>query len=244
MNLLTRLSLRLKCLGYFFTPAKAPRYRVLFKMDDLADVCGKVRRLDRIVRAANLKICWGIIGKSLENPEKGYLPFLTSRHASGRYRFFNHGYTHTGAPDYEFFDKPADVQEKSLRRTQDLMRQKTGITLNAFGAPCNHVDQNTALALKNLPEIKFWFYGLDNFGGTVIRRVIDMENGVGNPDFAFFKTQWAQLPKTENMYFTLQGHPYMWGKTAFLQFRCIAAFLKHEGCRFILPEELTGEQHD
>lgn len=231
---------------YKFQTISSKKYAVLLKFDDLEGVSPQLKKLDRIVRRQHLKICWGIIGKSLEKPTTKYVSYIQEKYKSKKYHFFNHGYLHTGYPDYEFFEKSVEDQRDSIQKTQKLVQEHTGILLNSFGAPCNHIDVNTAIALKDFPEIKYWFYGLDdNSPATNIKRIIDMENGVGKPDFYFFRKQWNKLPKSPNMYFTLQGHPLMWSGRSFLHFRCIVAFLKHEGCYFILPEEITaGGYHD
>ena len=71
-----------------------PTYQVIIKADDLKDYGVTVKKLDKIIRKENIKISWGIIGNSLDNPSEDYVQFLKNN-ADGRYyHFFNHGYLH------------------------------------------------------------------------------------------------------------------------------------------------------
>lgn len=220
---------------------KFPKYRIIFKFDDLADCKNKVLKLDKYIRRENLKACWGIIGKSMENPESSYIEFVKNNNLKN-YHFFNHGYFHLAAPDYEFFNRTKDEQERLIRKTQDIVFEKTGIVLSSFGAPCNHIDENTKLAIDNIPDIKYWFYGLEDFQGLNIQRFADMEKGVGNPDFCYFLDSMGKL-KNNNNIIALQGHPYMWGAEQEYNFHLIVQFLKKMGCEFIFPDDI-GEHND
>lgn len=218
--------------------AKDKKYKIIFKFDDLIDYGFEVKQLDKIVKKENLKVCWGIIGKSLEKPSKCYINFIKENNQK-KYHFFNHGFYHLGGPAYEFLDKPQEKQENYIKKTQKIVLDKTGIELNSFGAPCNKIDNNTLHALENVNEIKYWFYGLKGFSGINIERVIDMEIEVGKPEFDFFKKNWESVDKTKEFY-TLQGHPYMWGILGFLNFKCIVEYLKQQGVEFILPENIES----
>ena len=221
-----------------------PKYKIIFKFDDLVNCDETVLKLDNIVQKRNLKVCWGIIGKSLENPDPNYITFLKENNLKN-YHFFNHGYLHLVGPEFEFFKKTKNEQEIFIKRTQDVVFEKTGIKLNSFGAPCNHVDENTKFALETVPDIRYWFYGFDDFSGCNIKRLIDMENGVGNPDFIFFYNNLNKV-KNDNNILTLQGHPYMWNETQNVNFCLIVKFLKRIGCKFIFPEDIEtiGENND
>lgn len=220
------------------------KHKIIFKFDDLVDCGETVLELDKFIKREKLKVCWGIIGKSLENPDPNYIIFLKENNLKN-YHFFNHGYLHLGGPKYEFFQNSKNEQEAYIRKTQNIVLERTGIKLNSFGAPCNHIDNNTKLALENFSDIKYWYYGLDEFKGTNIERLIDMENGVGNPDFIFFYNNLNKV-KNGNNILTLQGHPYMWNETQKVNFYLIVKFLKRIGCEFIFPEDIEtiGENND
>lgn len=223
---------------------KIPKYKIIFKFDDLINYNKNVKKLDEYVKNEKLKVCWGIIGNSLEKPDKNYIQFIRENNLKN-YHFFNHGYLHLCAPEYEFFDKPQNVQEDFIKKTQDIVLDKIGINLNSFGAPCNHIDENTKLALENVSDIKYWFFGLEDFKGVNIKRLVDMENGAGNPDFIFFLDNLKNL-KTDYNILTIQGHPYMWNKLQKFNFRLIVKFLKKINCEFIFPEDIDymGEDND
>ncbi len=100
-----------------------PKYKIIFKFDDLINFDKKVRRLNKFLKQEGLKACLGIIGKSLENPDKNYIKFLKENNLKN-YLFFNQGYLHLVGPEYEFFNKflkkigcefifPEDIGEKN-----------------------------------------------------------------------------------------------------------------------------------
>ena len=176
---------------------KHNRCDVILKADDLADCNKKVLKLDKIINKENICISWGIIGKSLENPSLKDLSFLKNKKQCTNYHFFNHGYLHLGGEEYEFCNRSVNEQYNFLKQTQEIVKNKTGIILDTFGAPCNHIDDNTAKALEKFSEIKNWYYGL-NSSKRIFHRYIEIEDGVGNPDFFQFKKQWHNLtPKPQ-----------------------------------------------
>ena len=236
------------CLSGYMTYLEAvkcidvPQYKIIFKFDDLVNCNKKVLKLDKLVKYYDLKVCWGIIGNSLENVNRDYIEFIKNNSGGNYYHFFNHGYYHLQGPEYEFFNKPEEEQEVLIRKTQDIVRDNTGVVLDSFGAPCNHVDDNTRIALESITEIKYWFYGKENYNSFNIKRLIDMEISVGKPNFKFFINRLRSL-KDDTGVLTLQGHPYMWGLEQWFNFKLIVLFLKRVGCKFIFPNEV-GEIND
>ena len=218
-------------------------YPVIFKCDDLARITKSVKILDFLTKLFCVKLSWGIIGKSLQNPSTRYVAWLKKRYASGRYHFFNHGYFHLCEKEYEFDQKPLSYQTAMLRNTQTLDKKHLNITINTFGAPANHIDQNTAVALSSFPEIKYWYYGRNPNTQTpiVLPRLIDVEQSVGIIDFAFFKAAWQAHPKQKGEIITLQMHPNMWHHVHFLHFCTVIAFLRSEGAYFITPNDLLKQ---
>ncbi len=212
-------------------------YKIIFKLDDLVDFNSRVANLDSFIKKENLKVCWGIVGKSMEKADKKYINFIKNNH-NKNYQFFNHGYLHLCGPEYEFIDKTKEEQENFINKTQKIVFDKTGINLEIFGAPCNHIDENTKLSLELIPEIKYWFYGMEQFKKCNIKRVIDMENGVGKPDFTYFINNLKNLDN-KNQVLTLQGHPYMWKLEQQFNFYLIIKFLKKANCEFIFPSEIN-----
>ena len=229
----------------FFTEPQTPSYQVIFKADDLREPQKSTKKLDKIIKKENIKISWGIIGKSLESPSREYLSFLEEKKADKNYHFFNHGYRHYcdhNADDKSEFTVSVEEQIKSLQKTQDVVKDKSGIVLNTFGAPCNYINGNTTIALKNIKEIKYWYFGFPNNMNTNIPRFANIEKTVGNPDLKFFQKSLEKLAPQSKQIVTLQIHPYMWDSLDFLQFEVCIAYLKSLGVEFITPDDLNSNK--
>ena len=223
------------------SPRNIPAYKIIFKFDDLVDYSPKVRSLDKFIKRENIKACWGIIGSSMEKSTPDYIAFIKENNGKN-YSFFNHGYLHLCGPEYEFQKQSTEKQLEYITKTQNIVFAKTGIKLDAFGAPCNHIDEYTKNALEKVPEITYWFYGLDNFNGRNLKRTADIEKGVGHPDFRYFLENIKNLQNPPKV-LILQAHPYQWGSAEWAHFRLIIKFLKQAECEFKLPSEL-GENND
>ena len=222
-----------------------PLYPIILKCDDLNRISKQVKILDFCVKCFSIKVSWGIIGKSLQNPTTPYVAWIKKRYATGKYHFFNHGYLHLCDKSYEFDQQPVSYQRDMLWKTQTLAKEHLGITLNTFGAPANHIDLNTSLALKDFPEIKYWYYGLkgEDLFPIALPRSINVEKKVGLIDFAFFKNEWINRPKNPaGEIITLQMHPNMWHHIQFLQFCVVIAFLRSERAYFITPDDLVKQE--
>ncbi len=214
-------------------------YKVIFKLDDLVNCNEAVLELDRYIKREDLKVCWGIIGNSLESADNNYLNFIKENN-NRNYQFFNHGYNHLEGPEYEFCGKSVEEQIDTISKTQKIVYDKTGITLRAFGAPCNRIDDNTTAALETFKDIKYWFYGKNNYSGISIPRKISIEKTVGNPNFKFFIENLRVLDKNIKV-LTLQCHPYNWDIEQKTNFRLIIKFLKKLNCEFIFPNEIEKQ---
>lgn len=155
------------------------------------------------------------------------------------YEFFNHGYTHSFAgANYEFFEKSTEEQLQSIKKTQCIVKEKTGITLIAFGAPCNHIDQNTKNAIEKVNEIKIWFYGLDDAVDKIsLKRTVNLEYSCGKISYEFFVNELRYTQKLPKI-LILQAHPNAWDKKSFKEFEHIVDFLEKSHCEFVLPKEL------
>lgn len=214
--------------------------KVIFKADDLTSCNDKVKKVDDIVQENGICISWGIIGNSLENPNNEYINFLKTKSSDKKYHFFNHGYYHLEGEEelgYEFDGQNVDTQMRFMKATQDIVKEKVGIVLDTFGAPCNHIDNNTPLVLDKIPEIRYWYYGNEDSAKLNIKRTIEIENGVGNPKFKFFKRNFETLLDKPEL-LTLQIHPNAWNKAHFLEFILCVEYLKKCGCKFINPSDI------
>ncbi len=146
-----------------------PAGSIVLKLDDLIYVDGGPvsERWDNfasLILEKEVPAAIGIIGNSLEKGNEDYFEWIRERNESGFFEFWNHGFDHSrilrdGQEIYEFSKSPLQDQVTTLRKTQDLAREKLGIEFVTFGAPYNRIDQQTATALEEFPEIRFWLYG-------------------------------------------------------------------------------------
>lgn len=187
----------------------------------------------------------GLIGNSLEKDNPAYFEWIKKREQEG-YEIWNHGFCHcrikeNGTEIREFRGKELDEQSESIFRTQELAKEKLGITLHTFGAPYNSTDSFTSEVLEKNPDLKIWLYKetkapTDKF---LLNRIpeVNIEYPVHQPDFEKFKAGYEQF-KTKPI-LIIQGHPRSWveDKSRFEKFKKIILFLKKEGVIFTTPYE-------
>lgn len=197
-----------------------------------------------------LKASYGVIGKDLVRATPAFCDWARRQQGSGMIEFWNHGYTHgrteiEGEQVAEFRDR-LESQLASLKKTQDIGKEKLGITFAAFGAPFNQINGDTARALRSNGELKLWLYGYSRvakeggYTGIVLPRVINLETPVHQPNFKAFKEQYDKGSLGECI--VLQGHPQSWAseKTRFENFVQIIDFLQKQGCVFTTPSEYAA----
>jgi hypothetical protein len=125
-----------------------------------------------------------------------------------------------------------------LQKTQDLAKEKVGITLHTFGAPGNGIDSTTCDALTHLTDIKVWFYGNPNAHLFNLKRTLNFEYPTHNPDFASFQKNYTpDLPCL-----VLQMHPNSWDDQRFEQFDQTIQFLLNQNTTFVLPYDYYLQQ--
>lgn len=236
---------------------------ILFKADDLSTISKAVISLDKFVNKFDIKVCWGIIGKYLNNHKT--VDFIKSKLNTCNYEFFNHGYDHnTDSKNniFEFKGKNIDYQLEHFYRTQDLFYKKTGGILHGFGAPCNAIDQNTTVAISKYNEkvensfkIKYWFNAHMVENGHMIENVTNiktsfiLESKVGVitfKDLLRFRKNFSKQVKNDKLssdkttLITIQIHPYFWTFLSFVYFRIIITYLclfNKSKFKFVTPSE-------
>lgn len=226
----------IKSLMKIHSCSKTMNARIIFKADDLNGLTENVKKLDRFVLSENICVSWGIIGTSLDNPTDDYIKFVKDRLDSKNYHFFNHGYLHLWKGEYEFYAKNYNEQHEYIKKTQDLFLKNLGTALDSFGAPCNKIDETTLSVLQAFPEIKFWYFGLPNTNKINLKRLADIENGVGKPEFDYFYTNIMKLSIKKDQILVLQIHPNQWTKERFLEFSLCIKLLKKMKCSFVNPD--------
>jgi peptidoglycan/xylan/chitin deacetylase (PgdA/CDA1 family) len=231
---------------------RLPVYRqwVVLKADDLTQSNGAVipgfLRLFSFLDEQEIVAAVGIIGNSLDRIRPAYITALRSELQSGRIEIFSHGYDHSGntigsngRPAFEFQNTPLDQQIDHLLQTQRLVRSQLGVTVRAFGAPYNAIDSVTVEALRAVPELEVWFFGLPGSGKLNLLRVAEAEYPTHYPDAAQFAANYnPALP-----IITLQIHPGGWEDKSWKEFTEIVQFLKQRQASFVLPSDLYGYLH-
>lgn len=217
---------------------KISNLKFILKCDDLSGYSNNVILLNKIIYKYNIKISWGIIGKSLENIESNYFNFLLKSMDDYHYHFFNHGFLHNIGPDnYEFDGTDYKEQIDYISKTNILFKKLTNHSLDTFGAPCNHIDENTKIALSSFSEIKYWYFGFDNLNNLNLKRTLNIETTVGKPNYKFFINQLNQTNSFDNI-ITLQCHPNSFKLKHFFELILIIKFLLKNKCQFIVPSEI------
>lgn len=218
---------------------------VILKADDLGhDPSGSLspewRAFLNYAQAADLSVGLGLIGRFLESGSPEFLRDVQSFAADPRIEIWNHGYDHVldgrhpdGSTFAEFQGTSLEHQVDHLRRTQRLAREKIGLTLRAFGAPGNRIDQHTAAALREIPEIAIWLFGLPHTGLLVLPRVLDVEDPIRRPSFERFVEAYS----SDHPVLTLQLHPSAWTAGDLQEFRRVVEFLRQRHVAFLTPSE-------
>jgi peptidoglycan/xylan/chitin deacetylase (PgdA/CDA1 family) len=220
---------------------------VLIKLDDMRDNekshSGFLRVL-ALFEKYDIKGAFGVIGDSLEDNgnKNAYYQFIKKIQASNRIEFWNHGYTHKREADgktTEFLGQTLDSQVKSLQKTNQLLLEKCGITVQTFGAPFNANDENTSTALEKA-GLTVWFLPKPGTKTNALKleNRLDMEPKTGVVSYDKFASAFtAKGVKAE--YLILQGHPPLWDNKSFSEFEKIVIFLKNSKAVFMTPYEYS-----
>jgi len=221
------------------------RQFILLKADDFVlNSFGQVppawlKFIDFIV-SRRIRASLGLIAQSLEKGNFFSLPYLTRLGSSVVFEIWNHGYNHlldkTSANGHKFDEfraAPLPFQEEHLRKAQQIVREKLGITMHTFGAPGNKIDDNTKKALNELSEIKVWYFGESDPQKLVLKRLAEIELPTFNPNFEQFVSHYDPAQP----YLALQIHPGLWNARQFNEFRQIIDFLISRDVTFINPFE-------
>jgi peptidoglycan/xylan/chitin deacetylase (PgdA/CDA1 family) len=220
------------------------RQFIILKADDLGVATPRWEQYLGFLRDAGLSGTVGVVWSQLQQPDPAWVQYLLELEAAGLCEFFHHGWDHAsgenldgtapGTAMWEFRGTGYAYQRQHLRAGL-AVADSLGFRVTAFGAPFNKTDQTTAQVLDEVPAIRSVFF--DPSGGNRIRfsRVVDIENGTGKPDLAFFEPQYRAHQEEE--YLVLQVHPNAIEEVRFPEFERIIALLKAEGRTFITAEE-------
>lgn len=231
---------------------------IILKLDDMTQrgakkgqaVSWRWQKLVDILEKENIKANLGIIGKTFEKDNSKFNEWLKEQDKKGYVEFWNHGYTHKELPREgnkrrcEFTASVAE-QVATLKKTQQITKEKTGIELQAFGAPFNVTNTDTEKALGEFPEITVWFFGSNKTKTSKklsLKRIVNLEHPTMNPSASGLISDYDHRGKFEK-YLVLQGHPNAWNDKRFEEFTKAIAFLKEKGCKFVTCSEYLAMQN-
>ena len=241
----------------FFVKKGPKRPNVLLKFDDFSRKTRRWNDIFRLLKKYNIKASFGVIGLGMENLSPRNINWIKKLNKSGRVQFFNHGYTHSWKKDFEFENKSIEEQSLTLKKTQKVFFDKTGIIMTCFGAPCNKRDKNTYNALLDNPDIKTWFVENSNIKYKLGICILPLNSVLKEPsentaslefhgdDFFSVSLQRTKEEYDKNMdeqILVLQGHPMLWSDESLKQFVLTVKYLKRLGCKFILPDDILNNE--
>ncbi|MEM1119116.1 MAG: polysaccharide deacetylase family protein [Bacteroidota bacterium] len=257
INAYTKITLlcAITCISYWAcnpTKSVTSKPKVILKLDDLWYKNGQVHEgwiaVMDFLNEQKVTSAIGIIGSSLEKGDDPYFQWIKQRHAEG-HEIWHHGYCHCkptvdGQQVREFRGTSYDYQLAQLQKTQQLAKDKLGLTFTTFGAPYNSTDTSTVEALEKMPELKIWLFKetATPTDKQILKRIkpVNIEYPVHIPDFAQFRLGYESHQKEPIL--VIQGHPRSWSEDPerMNNFRQIILFLKAEGVEFTTPSKYLG----
>ncbi len=246
-------------------PTTAPAARplaVVLKLDDLvrggkpstATVSPRWQRTTDFLEGEKIKASYGLLCDSLEGDCPAYIDWIKQRVTNGFIEIWHHGYYARLLPaemqvngrTAEYMGGSVEAQAAMFRKSLDLVKQKTGIEMMAFGPHSTAIDGITYKALEGIPEIKMvFYYGPPKDVPTskfVVKRLMELEKPLFVPNPENVQKTYEQKKDTLP-YIVIQGHPNQWDDARFENFKKSVLYLRDQGCRFLTPSELLTEQN-
>lgn len=215
--------------------------KILLKLDDLQalnNVCPSSSVMDYLIQK-QVKAGIGAIAKNFDNTAYSIMsPYLNATNSDGDKLFevWHHGLDHI---DPEFKGTTYAYQKAHFDQATQIIKSLLGVQMHSFGTPFNASDAVTNTVISEDPNYKvFMFPSVAAPASTGIANLIqrvDMENGTGNPDYAYLVTNYNAYKGTYPDYMVLQGHPNQWTAAKIDQFKLIIDYLTAQGCEFVLP---------
>jgi len=217
------------------TPANNKKQVIILKSDDFV-VSDQWERFIKYIEDKKIKACLGVVGRELYN--EPLCEWITLLSTKNNFEFWNHGLTHDCGEGYsEFKDTPYEEQLMHLQKAQSLFKDKFGITLRAFNAPCMEFDENTSRALADIEDIKIWFYGKTGSSKFCLERKGNIEFPTGHPDYSRFIERYNQDRLEQYDHLALQLHPGWWDDRRWQEFEKIIDFLLEKEAVFMTASE-------
>lgn len=235
------------------TTSKPGTPAIILKLDDLRSPTPAWKRTVEFLRAKNVKSSIGIICNSLEGDQKPYYDWIREVAQTGLVEFWNHGWDHKQWREedkdvMEFKGPSYEVQKEHLTRSQQLGKEKLGITFHSFGPPFNATDDTTLKVLAEDPDLKVFLYGKPEQASAVPNLLIldrtqmNIENPLFVPNAQRIEHDYKILAATRDC-ITIQGHPDMWDEARFEEFQKLVNYLMAQGATFTTPFEYYLSKH-
>lgn len=238
-------------LALFVLPAGAEPERIaIIKADDVSGIHPKWERFFKLAAEHEVPVSAGIIANSFEKQDEKYPEWLKKWDATGKVEFWNHGWDHrrweeNGAYRSEFSGTGHDHQRDHVSKVQEAGKKALGKPFAAFGSPFNDMDEDTAKALNEFPELKMVFCRPEAEPAKSLKDKILLpmfvrgeSDGTGKPNFVKFKEEYGTRMASAPMTFcAFQFHPAVFSEEGFGEFVRIIGFLKEEGWTFMLPAD-------
>ncbi len=219
---------------------------IILKLDDVVGVSERWNKCVDFLKEENVKASLGIIGYAMAGNNQQLFDWINKQNDTGLFEFWNHGYMNRSAKDKigEFESDSVIEQKEALLKTQNLVKEKTGISLVVFGPHWSGTTSATVEALKDVPAIKIVFYYTDGVKGDwfVYKRFMNLEQPTFHPNFAAVKKQF-EGGEYKRPYLCLQGHPNQWTDERFENFKQIVKYFKARGCEFMTASEYVKKQN-
>ena len=224
------------------------QHKVILKLDDIGvnkGVCVAKPVLEYLLQK-NIKASYGVIANRLDSTALSTLAkYMYAKYTKGEnlVEIWHHGYDHTNnntsANLHEFKGTSYDFQKAHFNKADSLVKVRLGIQMHSFGSPFNAVDSTTLKVIADNPNYKMLMFFWDSLGKepqlTRLNNRVDLENGVGNPDYDYFVKDLAKHADYKKSFIVLQGHPNQWDEAKVSQFKKVIDYLIEQRFEFVLP---------
>ncbi|MBQ2967883.1 MAG: DUF2334 domain-containing protein [Clostridia bacterium] len=182
----------------------------------------------------------GLIGKRFnDETDPSVYTTIQNWHDNG-FEIWHHGFEHS--PE-EYSTYTYEQQKESFGKVLDLIQEKCGITITAFGSPHNNSTELTRdMIEENFPQIKAImlasYEGTNNI--TVLNKQVRLEAATAGVMADYQTVQNRYANRRSGDVIVMQGHPSGWDEEELLKLKLIIQFLKQKGCIFITPTEYVN----
>lgn len=224
---------------------------VVIKADDFREKNRAWTDFLEASRAADVKVSFGAIAESIHenSPDQAWMREQEKR---GDVEFWNHGWDHKqwttdGQTLSEFQGSGFEHQRDHLARSQAVLRSVLGRKCTALGTPFNGIDNDTAAAINNTPELRLFFSYPDVLAKRLtgitlhltVLPIIGESDGTGKPNAEKLAATLEARPRGP---VALQFHPPYFDAVHLDEYKKILVYLKAHGYMILLPSELVAAQ--